>query len=146
MGVLPSRILTHVATPLQYVEDDDAPEWIEGEPGPSGVTPTLGAAFVCVLFLPAPGGAASDAYRPRTVRTPTLMYNPTRDHAHGAAVADHSAIVVTAEMELLVDAPELAPWMGGTSPARWQATGDAQPFGPPGKVYGIQSTLQRVEN
>lgn len=134
-GVLPARILVHTATPVQFVE---APSegWAEGEPG-EGVEPALGVPFQCVLFLPGPGGEQSSQYRPRVVRTPTLLYNPTRD--------DDSVVVVNAEDELLVEAPELAPWTGADV-VRWLAEGDPQPFGPPGLVYGLMATLRRVED
>lgn len=145
MGVLPDRILVHTATPLTYVEDRAA-EWVEGEPGDSGIVPTNGTPFACVLFLPSAGGSASDQYRPRVVRNPTLLFNPTRDYARGVIPADGTPIVLTDETELMIDAPELAAWMGGVSPARWQVNGDAQPFGPPGKVYGVQASLQTVED
>lgn len=146
MGVLPAHILVHVATPVSYVEDGAAMEWLEGEPGTAGIVPTQGTPFACVLFLPGPGGAGADVHRPKVIKTPTLLYNPIRDLSKPGVPADHTPIVVTDEMELLISAPELAQWMGGTSPARWLANGDGQPFGPPGKVYGVQASLQMVEN
>lgn len=137
-GVLPPNILVHVATPVTYVEDPTAVEWIEGEPGSSSATPTEGAPFPCVLFMPGPGGSQDTAYRPKVVRAPTLLYNPTR--------ADNSPVVVLGENELLVKADELAPWMGGVSPARWLCDGDPQPFGPPGQVYGLMATLRMIKD
>lgn len=138
-GVLPADILVHVATPLEYDEPQtDPPEWIEGEPGEhGGGEPTLGVPFACVLFMPGPGGEQQNAYRPKIVRVPTLLYNPSRD--------DDSPIMVTNEDELMIDAPELAAWIGG-SPARFQAAGDSQPFGPPGQVYGLMASLRQVRD
>lgn len=137
-SVLPDTLLAHTATPVSYPEVQSSPaQWIEGEPGPTGVEPVQGIPFPCVLFLPSPGGSADTEYRPRVVRRPTLLYNPTRD--------DDSVVVVNAEDELLVEAPELAPWTGADV-VRWLAEGDPQPFGPPGLVYGLMATLRRVED
>lgn len=131
---LPPHILVHQATPLEYLEVQGSPAtWIEGEPGPhGGGAPTAGVAFPCVLFLPGPGGEQSNAYRPKAIREPTLLFNP--------------GPVLTRDSELMVAAPELAPWTGGISPARWQLVGDAQPFGPPGSVIGVQATLRQVQD
>lgn len=134
-GVLPARILVHTATPVQFVEAT-VEGWAEGEPG-EGVEASLGVPFQCVLFLPGPGGEQSETYRPRVVRTPTLLYNPSRD--------DDSPIVIRNEDELLISAPELAAWTGADE-VRWQAVGDAQPFGPPGSVYGIQATVRQIRD
>lgn len=139
--MLPDYILVHTATPVSNTEaQSDPPEWIEGEPGPDGGgEPTPGASFPCVLFLPSPGGSQDTPYRPRVVRTPTLLYNPTRD-------TDDTPIIVLNENELLIDAPELAAWTGGVSPARWLTDGDPQPFGPPGELFGIMATLRMVKD
>jgi hypothetical protein len=138
-GVLPERILVHTAVPISFEEPQSSPaEWIEGEPGPSGGgEPVVGVAFACVLFLPGPGGQVQNEFRSRVVREPTLMYNPTR--------GDDTPIVVLAENELMVTAPELAPWTGGET-VRWLTVGDPQPFGPPGQVYGLQATLRQVKD
>ena len=149
MGVVPNRILIHTAVPVSYVEDGLSAEWIEGEPGQSGVVRTAGEPFACVLFLPTAGGAQQNQYRSKVTRSPTLLYNPTRDYSRAGVpelVADGTPIVVTDENELVIYAPELAPWTGGISPARWLVDGDAQPFGPPGKVYGIQASLSQVQD
>jgi hypothetical protein len=140
-GVLPAHILVHTATPVSYVEGSGEYDWIEGEP------PVHGVPFECVLFLPAPGGVEDNPYKPRVVRRPTLLYNPDRnvlDPSRGL-VGDGSDIIVTNEDELLIDAVELVAWTG-TNPARWQASGDSQPFGPPGKVLGVQATLLQVRD
>lgn len=151
MPELPGSILVHVAVPLTYDEPQTDPtEWIEGEPGPDGGgEPDQGSPFVCVLFLPGPGGEQQNAYRSRTVTQPTLLYNPFRD-VYQAAVApfpgvvgDGSPIVVRNETELLVTAPELEAWTGGVT-VRWQVVGIPQAFGPPGQVYGSQATLRQV--
>lgn len=145
---IPSYVLVHTATPVEYVEGVDRTEWIEGEPGATGGggAPVEGAAFACVLFLPGPGGEQQNAYRPKAIRSPTLLFNPTRDVSRPDLVTDLSPIVLTKESELLVKADELAPWMGGVSPARWQLVGVAQPFGPPGTVIGVQAQLRMVED
>jgi hypothetical protein len=137
-GLLPAHILVHVATPVVFAEGDAGHEWVEGEPGVAGPTATDGVPFLCVLFLPAPGGVEDNPYKPRVVRRPTLLFNPLR--------ADGSAVVLTNEDELRIDAPELAPYTGGVNPARWQASGDAQPFGPPGSVGGLMATLVMVRD
>lgn len=135
-SVLPDTLLAHTATPVSYPEVQSSPaQWIEGEPGPTGVEPVQGIPFPCVLFLPSPGGSADTEYRPRVVRRPTLLYNPTRD--------DGTPIVIRSEDELLIAAPELAAWTGGDV-VRWQAQGSAQPFGPPGSVYGLMATLRQI--
>lgn len=148
VGAIPARILVHTATPLLYEEPLDDPEtWIEGEPGPQGGgEPVAGNPFACVLFLPSAGGEQSNQYRPKVIRTPQLLLNPTRAIGRPGLVADGSAIVIASEDELLIDAPELAPWTGGVSPARWQAVGDAQPFGPPGSVIGVLASLRMVRD
>lgn len=148
---MPNQILVHAAVPLLYDEPNPAPaEWIEGEPGPTGVEAVQGAPFACVLFLPGPGGEVSNQYRPRSVQSPTILFNPTRTVARAAVpgdapaiAADNSAIELAKESELLIYAPELAPWTGG-EPVRWQLVGFAQPFGPPGSVIGVQATLRQV--
>lgn len=147
-GVLPARILVHTATPVSYAEPQTDPEeWIEGEPGPhGGGEPADGVPFACVLFLPAPGGEQQNAYRPKVVRTPTLLYNPTREISRVGLVADHTPIVVGNEDELLIDAPELAPWTGGVSPSRWLSVGQPQPFGPPGQVFGLLASVRQVSD
>jgi hypothetical protein len=144
-GVLPAHILVHAASPVQYVESGS--EWIEGEPGDTGAEPVVGVPFECVLFLPSPGGVEDNPYKPRVVRRPTLLFNPTRNvvDASRGLVGDGSVIVVTSEDELLIDAPELVAWTGG-NPARWQASGDSQPFGPPGTVSGVMATLVQVKD
>lgn len=134
---LPAHILVHLGTPVSYEEDAGAP-WIEGEPGTAGVRAVDGVAFPCVLFLPGPGGSADTPYRPRVVRQPTLLLNPIYDDGI-------TPVVLTSEMELLVAAPELAPWTGAST-ARWLVAGDAQPFGPPGTVLGIQAILRQVKD
>lgn len=146
-GVLPAHILVHTATPVSYVEGSGADEWIEGEPGESGAEPVEGAPFECVLFLPAPGGVEDNPWKPRVVRRPTLLFNPDRNivDAKRGLVGDGSAIVVTNEDELLIFAPELVAWTG-SNPARWQASGDSQPFGPPGSVFGVMATLLQVRD
>lgn len=136
-GVLPDHILVHTATPVKITEDPGSGQWIEGEKGPVGPAAVAGAPFPCVLFMPSPGGAADTPYRPRVVRTPTLLYNPTRE--------DDTPVLVSNEDELLIDAPELAPWTGAPV-QRWLADGDAQPFGPPGQVYGLMATLRIVKD
>lgn len=136
--MLPAQILVHVATPLGYDEPQSDPEeWIEGEPGPAGGgEPIEGVPFACVLFLPL-GGEQSNPYRTKVVKTPTLLYNPVRD--------DNSPVLITDESELLISAPELAPWTGAET-ARWLAAGDGQPFGPPGQVIGVQLTVRQTRD
>lgn len=134
-GVLPAHILKHLATPVSYVEGVEGDEWIEGEPGEGGPQAVEGVPFPCVLFLPGPGGEEANAFKPRTVTRPTLLYNPERD--------DASPVLVGHEDELLIDAPELAPWTGAAR-QRWQVEGSSQPFGPPGSVFGVMATLRRV--
>lgn len=136
-GVLPAHILVHVGTPVSYVEGVEGDEWIEGEPGEAGPVPVEGVSFPCVLFLPGPGGDEQNTFKPRVVRRPTLLFNPER--------LDGSPVVVTNEDELLIEAPELVAWTGAAT-ARWQASGDGQPFGPPGRVVGVMATLQQVRD
>lgn len=147
-GLLPAHLLVHTATPVSYVEGEAGDEWIEGEPGEEGPTATPGVPFECVLFLPGPGGDEPSPFKPRVVRRPTLLFNPHRGivDASRGLVGDNSLVVVTNRDELLIAAPELAAWMGGVSPARWQADGDSQPFGPPGIVGGAMATLVMVSD
>lgn len=147
-GILPAHILVHTATPVSYVEGEAGDIWIEGEPGEGGPQPVEGIPFECVLFLPGPGGEDTNAYKPRVIKRPTLLYNPVRNIADAsrALTGDGSAIVLSNEDELLIEAPELAAWAGGEARARWQLEGDSQPFGPPGVVGGVQATLRRVED
>jgi hypothetical protein len=136
-GVLPDHILVHRATPRSYVEAADAGPWLAGEPGARGPEVVLGAPFPCVLFLPSPGGAQDTTFRPKVVKRPTLLFNPTR--------LDGSLVLVGSEDELAVSAPELEAWTGAAE-ARWQVDGDPQPFGPPGLVYGVVATLKIVRD
>lgn len=136
-GLLPAHILVHSATPISFREGAAGDEWIEGEPGEAGAEPVQGVPFACILFLPGPGGEEANAFKPRAVRRPTLLFNPTRD--------DGSPVALTHEDELLISAPELASFTGAAV-VRWQLDGDAQPFGPPGRVGGAQATLKRVED
>jgi hypothetical protein len=150
---LPQYILVHTAVPLTYEEPQTDPAtWIEGEPGSAGGgEPTNGTPFVCVLFMPSPGGEQQNEYRPKVIRQPTILYNPTRDQPKAAFAgapavpANNTPIVITNEDELMITAPELAAWTGGDT-VRWQAAGDAQPFGPPGVVFGIMATLRIVKD
>jgi hypothetical protein len=143
-GVLPSHVLVHVATPLRYSEDE--PGFIEGEPG-YGPEPEQGKPFVCVLFMPSAGGEVTNEYRPRAVRTPQMLYNPSRTQQGrpgGPSVPrDGSPVVVGNEDELLIYAPELAPWTGAPT-TRWQADGEPQPFGKPGTVMGILAIVRQI--
>jgi hypothetical protein len=148
-GALPSHILVHTATPVSFVEGVAGDEWIEGEPGEAGPTRTEGVPFECVLFLPGAGGAEPNPYKPRVVRRPTLLFNPTRNllDVSRHLVGDESPITLSDRGELLIDAPELTAWTpAGVNPSRWQADGDAQPFGPPGRVVGVMATLVAVED
>jgi hypothetical protein len=137
-GRLPSTILVHTATPVSYQETQSDPaEWIEGEPGPQGGgTPVQGAPFPCVLFMPSPGGEQQNQYRPRTVQSPTILYNPSRK--------DGSAVLLANEDEVLILAPELATWTGGVDQGRWLVVGEPQAFGKPGYIYGVQATVRSV--
>lgn len=152
MPGIPANVLVHVAVPLEYDEPQTAtPEWIEGEPGAQGGGQAVrGVPFVCVLFLPAPGGEQQDQYRSRVVQVPTLLHNPTRDVPRAAAgdvpavPADHSAIALKREMEVIIYAAELAAWTGGAA-VRWQLVGEEQPAGAPGTVAIVQAQLRQVE-
>jgi hypothetical protein len=132
------HILVHTATPIRTVEDGDAVEWIEGEPGESGPEPVRQDAFPAVLFLPQ-GSEESDHPRSKKVSRPTLLYEPINADT-GEAVPE-----LTADDELMVEAVELAQWTGATE-ARWQVDGTPQPFGPPGRVIGVQVTLKQVRD
>lgn len=138
MGQL-RHVLVHVATPLVYADDATA-DWAEGEPG-EAATPAEGPTFPCVLFLPT-GQEEANPYRPRKITRPTILFEPSRpddwDDEPG------TAITVSADDELLIGAPELAAWAGSDN-ARWQIDGAPQPFGPPGRVIGVQATLKAVE-
>lgn len=139
MARLPRRILKHTATPIRTVEADaGAPTWVEGERGEEGPQPVAEAAFPCIVFLPnateSAGGESS--WRPsRQIRRPTMLFDP-------ALVPGRQP---TRETELMILAPELAPWTGAGE-ARWQLDGDPQPFGPPGSVIGAQATLKQVKD
>lgn len=136
---LPDYVLVHTASALEYDEPQTpTPEWVEGEPGPSGGgTPTPGAPFPCVLFMPTGGGDVADPYRRRVVEQPTLLFNPTRE--------DGTPVSLLRESDVLVTAAELAPWTGGET-VRWSVVGEPQPFGPPGQVFGVQATLRAVQD
>ena len=135
-------MLVHVATPVEYVEGDEAGEWIEGEPGAEGPTPEKGVAFSCVLFLPI-GTEDEGQPRRRKVTRPTILFEP--EDVNGGAMDPPSA-----DHELLIAAPELAASFeqaAGEPPGtgRWQIEGTPQPFGPPGSVLGYQATVTQVE-
>lgn len=134
---LPASLLVHTAVPVTY--DEGTPvEWIEGESGPAaGGEAVEGVEFPCVLFLPGPGGQQDNPYRQRVVRTPQIMFNPLR--------ADLTTVVLGKSSEVLVTAPDLAAYTGANT-VRWLLQGDAQPFGPPGTVYGLLALLTRVED
>lgn len=132
---LPGAILKHTATPVVYA-DAGTVEWVEGEPSSSGLVPIDGEPFECILFMPQ-GGGQDNPYRPRVIKTPQILFNPLRP--------DRSVVVVNHEDELLIFAPELAPWTG-LETARWLANGNAQPFGPPGQVIGLLATLRAVDD
>lgn len=134
---IPAHVLVHSAVPVTYVEDDEAVEWVEGEPGEEGIVRTLGEGFPCVLFMPSAGGNADTTYRPRVVRQPTLLFNANYP-------GTLTPVLLTTESELLVSAPELAQWTGAPV-QRWLLVGAAQPFGPPGTVVGVLAILRAVE-
>lgn len=131
----------HVATPTRFEQDDTVPaeEWIEGEPGDTGPEPTQLAPVPCLLFLPqAPETAGGEvAWKPRVITRPTLLYNPSRP--------DGTDVGLKKDDELLIDAPDLAPWVG-QNPARWQLDGIPQPAGPPGRPVVVIATLKRIED
>jgi hypothetical protein len=89
-----------------------------------------------VLFLPQ-GTEEQGQPRSRKFSRPTLLYEPVNADT-GAATPD-----LTGDDELMVLAPELAQWTGADE-ARWQVEGTPQPFGPPGRVIGVQVTLKQV--
>ena len=149
LGVVPSHILVHVAVPVGYETPDDGDDqWAEGEPN-EGPVALDGKAFACVIFLPSPGGDQQNPYRPRAVRTPTMLCNPTRSVRLSPSppfpglLDDLSPIVLDNQSELLITAPELAPWTGAVT-ARWQVDGVPQPFGRPGTVLGILTAIRQV--
>lgn len=123
-------VCIHVCTPVSMVETGTL---VEGE---GDIEPVEGTPFQGILFLPQ-GSEEQNPYRPRKLSRPTLLYLPK--DALGAAV------VLKAEDELLIAAPELAPWTGAAE-ARWQLEGVPQPFGPPGSVIGIQAALVKVDD
>lgn len=127
--------MVHTATPVVY-GDEGTVAWIEGEPSSEGLEPVAGAPFPCVLFMPQ-GGGQDNPYRPRVIKAPQILFNPLR--------ADLTVVAVGHEDELLIAAPELAPWTGAET-ARWLANGNAQPFGPPGTVIGLLATLRAVDD
>jgi hypothetical protein len=136
MGQL-RHILVHTATPVRFEEADaGAATWVEGERGETGPEPVLRDAFPAVLFLPG-GSEESDHPRTKKITRPTLLYEPVNADT-GQPVPE-----LTAEDELMVEAPELAQWTGEVE-ARWQVEGTPQPFGPPGRVIGVQATLKQV--
>lgn len=141
MGQL-RHVLKHVARRLRVV-DDVSVDWIEGEPG-DGPEPVKGPGFPAVLFLPL---GTEDTARPRSkqVSRPTLMWEPVNADT-GAAVE-----VVSPDDELLIFAPELAGSFAqepdepaGTG--RWMVDGAPQPFGPPGRVIGLQAIVKQVRS
>lgn len=129
--------MPHTATPVTYSDTGDPTDWVEGEPGTDGLEPATGDPFPCFLFLPSGGGSADTPYRVRTVQTPQMLFDPLRD--------DGSVVDLKPEDELLIDAPELAPWTGAQV-SRWQVNGRPLPFGPPGQVIGVLATLRQVDD
>lgn len=152
MPGVPDWVLVHVAVPQEFSEPQSSPvEWVEGEPGPQGGGELVaGVPFVCVLFLPTAGGMQANPYRVRVVESPTLLYNATRSSTRPAAAgapavaADGSAIVLADEDEVRLYAPDLAAWLEGENPSRWQVSGASRPAGPPGTPVVVQTTLSRV--
>ncbi len=164
MGQL-RHVLVHTARRLRVVDGDAEEEWIEGEPGESGPTTVAGDPFPVVLFLPL---GTEDTGRPRSkqVSRPTLLWEPV--NADTGATIDS----ITADDELLLVAPELAldeegvVIMGATTygsgaygapggtygqlaattaeGSRWMVDGAPQPFGPPGRVIGVQAIVKQV--
>jgi DNA mismatch repair protein MutH len=130
-------VCIHRATPLETRLDTQATgTYLEGErddetPAPAAV----GKRFACVLFLPL-GGEEPNPFRRRKITRPTLLFLPTAE--------DGSAVSISADSELLIEAPDLAAFTGGAQ-VRWQVDGDPQPFGPPGEVIGAQATLSKVD-
>lgn len=130
------HVLKHTGTAFPFEEDDAAGVWVEGEPGPVGPEPVPGVPFPCILFLPTVSEEAN-AFRPRRVSRPTLLHEPVRP--------DGSLVELKAGSDLLVLAPELAPWTGAEE-ARWKVEGIPQPFGPPGgPMIGALVTLAAVK-
>lgn len=125
-----SDVCIHTCTPVSMQETGPL---IEGE---ADTEPVEGIPFMGVLFLPQ-GTEEQNPYKPRKITRPTLLYLPL--DTTGAAV------VLEAEDEVLIEAPELEPWTGAAE-ARWQIDGTPQPFGPPGSVIGIQSALVKVDD
>jgi hypothetical protein len=135
------HVLVHRARRLRVEEDDDAAEWIEGEPG-DGPQAVPGPEFPVVLFLPF-GQEESGQPRTRKVTRPTLMWEPVNADT-GEAVEP-----VGSDDELLISAEELAAWFEQVpgeedGVGRWQVDGQPQPFGPPGIVIGVQANLKAV--
>lgn len=133
---LPLRILKHTATPVRY-EEAAAGAWVEGEPGATGPEPIRGMGFPSVLFLPNSTGEAEveQSWKPRAITRPTLLFDPAYVTGEQPGKDD----------ELMILAPELAGWTGAEE-ARWQVDGVPQPFGPPGRVMGVQATLKQVRD
>lgn len=123
-------VCIHTVTPVSMIESGAL---IEGE---ADVEPVPLTPFMGVLFLPQ-GTEEPNPFKPRKITRPTLLHLP--EDLLGAAVT------IDPEDELLIDAPELAPWTGA-SEARWQIEGMPQPFGPPGEVIGIQAVLVKVDD
>lgn len=141
MGQL-RHVLVHRGRRLRVVEDAGAVEWIEGEPG-EGPAAVPGPVFPVVLFLPL--GSEDAGPRSKKITRPTLMWEPVN------ADTGEPVEPVTADDELLIDAPDLAAWFEqapGEEPGvgRWQVDGPPQPFGPPGSVIGVQATLKAVRS
>jgi len=125
---------------MRVEEDEDAPEWIEGEPG-DGPSAVAGPQFPAVLFLPL--GQEEAGPRARKVTRPTLLWEPVNADT-GEAVDPPGP-----DDELLISAPELAGWFEQApgeedGVGRWQVDGPPQPFGPPGTVIGVQAILKAV--
>lgn len=140
MGQL-RHVLKHSARRLRYVEAP-ADEWVEGEPGEDGPVPVASEPFPVVLFLPL--GTETEGPVGRKITRPTLLWEPVN--------ADTAAAVpqLGPDDELLILALDLAPYFppAADEPAgtgRWQIEGRPQPFGPPGRVIGVQATLKQVE-
>lgn len=125
------RVTVHTATPIVPTETGT---WIEGE---QEIKPVDGTPFPVLLQLPTPGAEENVPRGRRTVTQPQIIYEP-----FDALGGD---VVLGAEDELRISAPELAPALGGVE-TTWQVDGRPTVLSKPGFLVGFLARLKRVED
>lgn len=121
-------VCIHWAWTITTADSTDEDTWVEGEPDEE---PVEGAKFEC--FFMDPGERETNSpVSSKKITQPTLLLEACRE--------DETPVVLKAEDELMVEAPEIL----GDDPVRFQVDGGPTPLAPPGELIGYEVRLKRV--